>query len=113
MASRPTPTFRATAGSTLACPSRALSRPVTSSASVTAATVTGSRAAGPGSTIASSGSSAPRVKDTSEASDACHGLTTLSGSMPSSASAWAASALRAVSWTATWCATSGVSPLAS
>ena len=107
----PTPTLRSTAGRTGACPSRALTVPVTTSAATTATTVTGSRAPAGGRTMASSGSSAPRVNEISDAQAACHGLTRLSPSMPSSISAWARSASCAVSSSATCCAVASLSPL--
>ena len=69
-----------------ASPADALSRPVTTSARTTATNVTGTRQESPGSTTASSGSSAPRVKATAEARAACQGFVRSSGSRPSSAS---------------------------
>lgn len=86
---------------------------MSSSAQSTAATVTGTRSPAGGSTIASSGSSAPTVKARKLAQAACQGLTICSGSMPSSTRACAVSASRAVSCSATSLATSGVSPRSS
>ena len=111
MASRPMVTLRSTARPTGACPSRALTAPVTVSAAITASTVVGSRAPTGGSTIASSGSSAPKVKEISDTQAACHGLTRLSPSMPSSISAWARSASWAVSSSATRWAVAPLRPL--
>ena len=111
IASRPTTTLRTTAGRTRARPRRAATQPVRARATVTAATVTGTRAVSGGSAIASSGSSDPTVKASIEATAACHGLVRSSGSMPSSASACAASASWAVSCSATSCARSWSRPL--
>ena len=55
-------------------PSRALTSPVKARASTTDTTVTGMRQAVGGSTMASSGSSAPMVNAAIDAQAACHGL---------------------------------------
>ena len=79
----------------------------------TATTVTGTRAPGATTRIATSGMSAPTVNAKKEAHAACQGFVRASGSMPSSVSACAPRASCAVSWTATSWASSGLSPLSS
>lgn len=59
MANNPPPTFRSTARPACAAPNRALLHPVSTNAATTDTTVTGTRHPAGGSTMASSGSSAP------------------------------------------------------
>lgn len=75
-------TTRATAARRLVPPSRALTSPVTASATRTATKVTGTRQPADGARIAISGSSAPVVNAAAEANAACHGLVSWLGSMP-------------------------------
>ena len=91
----------------------ALMVPVAASATSTAAKVTGTRIDGGGRRIASIGRIAPIVKASADAPAACHGLTTSSSAMPSSAARCAASASCAVSSCATCIAVVRLSPLAS
>src|SRR5258708_16979607 len=99
---RPPPiTTRATAARRLVPPRRALTSPVTASATSTATKVTGTRQAAGGARIATSGRSAPMVNDAAEAIAACRGLVRSLGSMPSSTSTWAANASCLVSSSAT------------
>src|SRR5450759_1268634 len=112
MAIAPPMTLRSTAGRRGALPRAAPAAPVTVRAASTAMIVTATRT-GPGTSVmASSGSTAPAMNDTKLAPEACQGLASCSGSMPSSASAWAASASWAVNWLATCRARPGVSPFA-
>src|SRR5882757_1633950 len=101
MAMAPPAALRRTAGPMGALPSRALPQPQPMRATRTETTVTGRRQAWGGSTMASSGRSAPAVKETKLAQAACQGLASSSGSMPSSTRAWAPSASRSVSCSAT------------
>src|SRR6476469_7764539 len=112
MATRPPMTLRHTGFVAGAPPSLALRIPVRPSASTTATTVTHTRAPTGGRVIASRGSRAATVKETNDATAACVGLVRLSGSIPSSTSAWAARASCSVSWWATWAARSWLRPLA-
>jgi hypothetical protein len=89
MASVPPATMRATARERLAPPSRALTTAVRAKTTTTTAKVSGTRMELGGSRIAARGNSAPRLKEMAEASAAFQGLVRASGSMPSSASAWA------------------------
>ena len=68
--SAPPITTRSTARFSGLPPIRALTAPVRASANSTATKVTGTRQAGGGSRMASSGSSAPTVKDSAEAAAA-------------------------------------------
>ena len=75
-------TSRSTAVVIRARPSRALIAPVIARARMTVVTVIGICQALGLSTMASSGSTEPRVKAIAEEIAACHGLVSASGSMP-------------------------------
>lgn len=68
---------------------RALIQPVMVSATTVATPVTGIRKVGGGTSIATSGSSAPSVNETADEMAACLGLISSWGSRPSSSSTWA------------------------
>ena len=110
MAIAPPMTLRTMARLRGARPSAALAAPVATRAASTAMIVTATRAGSGTSVMASSGSNAPMVNDRKLAVAAWPGRASYSGSMPNSASAWAASGSRAMSCSAT-CLARGSRPL--